>query len=71
MAVKIGTERTARDYSKYLYYVGADGHVYQNPRKGTKGVKKRISTVAVKREPGHMYFPGKDGYVYKARMARR
>ena len=71
MAVKVGTERTARDYTKFLYYVGGDGHVWQNPRKGTKGVKKRISKVAITREPGHMYFPGKDGFVWKAKMARR
>jgi len=71
MGVKANSERTAREYTKYLYYIGSDGHVWQSPRKGTKGVKKRISATAIKREPGYMYYPGKDGYVYKAKMARR
>ena len=71
MATKVGTEKTAREYTKYLYYIGSDGYVWQSPRKGTGGTKKRVSVTAITREPGYMYYPGKDGYVYKAKMARR
>lgn len=63
---RIGTEKIMREKG-HLYYVGANGQVYKVAR-GKKGSKAQVSKLAVKREPGFLYFVDKEGYVARTPM---
>jgi hypothetical protein len=65
MPEKVGKEQIKREPG-FLYYVKADGFVYQGPMKGKTGEVKKVSKEAIKQEKGFMYFLGKSGFVERA-----
>ena len=56
----------------FLYYLGSDGYVWQNPMKSNKtGKKAKVGTEKIEREAGYIYFVDSEGYVARTKMARR
>ncbi len=71
MAEKISKERVTRAPG-YLYYLGKDGYVWQNPTKSNKsGSKRKVGNERVEREAGYIYFVDSDGYISRAKQGRR
>ena len=60
--MKVSRTKVARQ-SGYLYYLGSDGYVWQSPRAGMRGSKKRIGNEKIMRKPGYLYYVDKDGFV--------
>jgi len=56
----------------FLYYLGSDGYVWQNPMKSNKtGKKAKVGKEKIEREKGYIYFVDSEGYVARAKMARK
>jgi len=56
----------------YLYFLGKDGFVWQNPMKSNKsGKKAKVGKEKVEREKGYLYFVDSEGYVARVPMAKR
>lgn len=71
MAEKVSKERVTRAPG-YLYYLGKDGYVWQNPMRSNKsGIKKRVGNERVEREQGYIYFVDSDGYIARAKQGRK
>ena len=68
---RVSKEKIEREEG-YLYYLGSDGYVWQNPMKSNKsGKKKKVGTEKIEREPGYVYFVGSEGYVERAKRGKR
>jgi len=68
---KVSKEKIERKPG-FLYYVGSDGYVWQNPMKSNKtGKKAKVGTEKIEREKGYIYFVDSEGYVSRAKMARK
>ncbi len=71
MAEKVSKERITRAQG-YLYYLGSDGFVWQNPTRSNKsGSKRKVGTERVRREKGYLYFVDSNGYVSRTRQGRK
>ncbi len=71
MAEKISNEKIERE-SGYLYYLGKDGFVWQNPMKSNKtGSKRKAGSEQVEREKGYLYFVDSEGYVSRVKQGRK
>ncbi len=71
MAERISEERITREEG-YLYYLGKDGFVWQNPTRSNKsGSKRKVGNECVNREKGYIYFVDSDGYVSRAKQGRK
>jgi hypothetical protein len=71
MAERVSRERISREKG-YLYYLGKDGYVWQNPTKSNKaGSKRKVGSDAVRREPGYLYFVDSEGYVSRTEQGRK
>jgi len=52
----------------FLYYLGSDGYVWQNPMKSNKnGKKAKVGTEKIEREAGYIYFVDSEGYVARTK----
>lgn len=71
MAEKISNEKIERE-SGYLYYLGKDGFVWQNPMRSNKtGSKRKAGGEHVEREKGYLYFVDSEGYVSRVKQGRK
>lgn len=71
MAERVSREKISRQQG-YLYYLGSDGFVWQNPTRSNKsGSKKKVGTEKVTREKGYLYYVDSDGYISRARQGRK
>ncbi len=71
MTEKISKEKIERT-SGYLYYLGKDGFVWQNPMKSNKnGSKRKTGSEYVEREKGYLYFVDSEGYVSRTKQGRK
>lgn len=69
MAEKISRESIKREEG-YLYYLGKDGYVWQNPTRSNKSGKKvKVGNEKVERQKGYLYFVDSDGYVSRVKQA--
>lgn len=70
MAEKISRGAIKREEG-YLYYLGKDGYVWQNPTRSNKsGKKAKVGNERIEREKGYLYFVDSNGYVSRVKQAR-
>ncbi|MCL4372132.1 hypothetical protein M1373_02315 [Candidatus Marsarchaeota archaeon] len=70
MAERISREAIKREEG-YLYYLGKDGYVWQNPTRANKsGRKARVGNEKVERAEGYLYYVDSDGFVSRVKQAR-
>jgi hypothetical protein len=69
-AERISKEKIEREPG-YLYYLGSDGYIWQNPMKSNKkGKKAKVGKEKIEREKGYIYYVDSDGYVSRSKMGR-
>ncbi len=70
MAERVSKEAIKREEG-YLYYLGKDGYVWQNPTRSNKsGRKARIGSEKVDRAQGYLYYVDSNGYISRVPQAR-